>query len=90
MPKRKCRKEMKKGNAESKEAAHGRRHNTKNTTVARMPPKGTTGIRCRGKEERAGLKFREQDEEAGCRDDATKMHNEERDSIPRNYQERRT
>ena len=42
--------------------------------------------RCRN----AGLKYREQDEEAGCRDDATKMHNEGRDSIPRNYQERRT
>ena len=42
------------------------------------------------KEENAGLKFREQDEEAGCRDKATKMHNEGRDSIPRNYQERRT
>ena len=24
----------------------------------------------------AGLKFREQDEEDGCRNDATKMHNE--------------
>jgi len=29
MPKRKCRKEVPKGKAESKEAAHGRRHNTK-------------------------------------------------------------
>ena len=32
----------------------------------------------------------EQDEEGGCRNDATKMHNEGRDSIPRNYQERKT
>jgi len=39
-----------------------------------------TDIRCRGNEERerenAGLKFREQEEEDGCRNDATKMHNE--------------
>ena len=48
-------------------------------------------MECRGKEEaNAALKYREQDEEGGCRNDATKMHNEGRDSIPQNYQERKT
>jgi hypothetical protein len=48
-------------------------------------------MECRGKEEEdVALKYREQDEEGGCRNDATKMHNEGRDSIPRNYQERKS